>query len=86
MGIEQRKHQRRNVRHPAIILKNDGSLFRQCLVKDVSAAGAMLEMQTPDKAPDEFILRLSRYGSVHRKCKVLWRSANALGVQFITAK
>lgn len=32
--------------------------------------------------PEKFTLLLSACGRVRRNCKVIWRSANELGVQF----
>jgi hypothetical protein len=61
----------------------NGSAFRLCMVNDVSATGAKLELADLDEIPNEFTLRLSKYGAVHRQCKVAWRSKTAIGVRFV---
>jgi len=55
------------------------------MMNDVSAVGAKLELQPESEIPDEFTLLLSKYGNVSRKCKVLWRSKNSVGIRFIPA-
>jgi PilZ domain len=52
-------------------------------MKDVSATGAKLELQTQSEIPDEVTLVLSKYGNVRRKCIVSWRSNAAIGVRFV---
>ena len=88
MNIENRKTPRRAVQHPAVVLNGNGSVFCLCTMKDVSATGAKLEMVKTDTAtqreiPMEFTLLLSKYGNVRRRCRVSWRSENALGVEFV---
>jgi hypothetical protein len=85
MSLENRAAQRRYVRHPAILLNGDGSIFCLCTMKDVSATGAKLELQTDSEVPDRFTLLLSKYGKVRRECKVSWRSKTAIGIRFVVA-
>jgi hypothetical protein len=82
---EQRSARRRITRHPGLLLNPDGSILCPCMMNDVSAEGAKLELQSQGQIPDEFTLLLSKYGNVSRKCKVLWRSKNSVGIRFITA-
>jgi PilZ domain len=85
MGIENRKTRRRVVQHPAMVLNRDGSISCLCMMKDVSATGAKLELQTDSEVPDEFILLMSKYGNVRRECKISWRTKTAIGVRFVVA-
>ncbi len=82
MSKESRKHVRRVVRQPAAIL-NDGSILSECMVLDVSASGAKIEIKAPNEVPEQFILLLSRDGKVRRQCQVIRRSEADVGVQFI---
>jgi hypothetical protein len=36
------------------------------------------------KLPDEFILVLAKQAKVHRRCRVVWRGGDAVGVRFST--
>jgi hypothetical protein len=40
---------------------------------------------TPCEVPDEFTLRLSKYGNVNRDCKISWRADTVIGVHFVVA-
>jgi len=53
-----------------------------CIVRNLSETGASLEIANPVGVPDEFIL-LIKPESLKRKCRVAWRSANRIGVQFL---
>jgi hypothetical protein len=55
------------------------------MMKDVSASGAKLELLTPCEIPDEFTLRLSKFGNVHRDCRISWRTETVIGVRFVVA-
>jgi len=80
-GPELRKSPRRNVRYPAKIDVGDGSAAHACNLSDISATGARLTAAAAQELPDEFTLQL---GAVRRKCRVVWRSDNQLGVQFLS--
>jgi PilZ domain len=80
---EQRNARRRATHHPSLLTKSDGSIICLCLMKDVSATGAKLELQTQSEIPNEVTLVLSKYGNVRRKCIVSWRSTAAIGVRFV---
>lgn len=62
----------------------DGSASKACEILDISEGGARLRplMCAPDAVPDAFTLLLSACGKVRRRCRVAWRSASELGVQF----
>jgi hypothetical protein len=63
----------------------DGSWQRQCTVFDISASGARLILRDPSHHPDrsEFFLLLSSVGAVHRRCKVVRRAGDQIGVKFL---
>jgi hypothetical protein len=80
---ESRKAVRHYVRHGARLISADGTALGACLMQDVSAGGACLELKTPDALPDNFILVLSRDGQLRRQCSVVWRAKSTIGVEFI---
>jgi hypothetical protein len=59
MSPEFRKSKRRHVHHGARIMNNDGSALGECVMADLSATGARLQVKQPATLPDEFILLLS---------------------------
>jgi hypothetical protein len=62
----------------------DGSASTTCEVIDISQGSARLRplMCTPKMLPERFVLLLSACGRVRRNCRVIWRSAGEVGVQF----
>jgi hypothetical protein len=52
-----------------------------CIVDNFSNGGAKISSVRPETVPDEFMLRITPH-SPPRKCHVIWRSADALGVEF----
>jgi PilZ domain len=85
MSADRRKNTRRLVRQIGTMLNTDGSILGECLMSDVSKTGARLRLQNSIELPDRFTLLLSRNGRVRRQCSVIWRSENALGVQFLAS-
>src|SRR3569623_2106385 len=52
-----------------------------CTIRNMSPTGAALEVGSPVGIPDEFTLLVTPE-FVKRNCRVAWRSANRIGVQF----
>ena len=82
--FDKRKAVRRNIRHRALILRLDNSVVDDCAVTDISATGAQIRSNAVDDFPDEFRIVLAKGGKVHRRCAVVWRSKNRIGVRFVT--
>jgi hypothetical protein len=57
-----------------------------CTVSDLSNSGAKLHCPDAASLPDEFLLHLAPGGTlVPRACRVVWRSANDVGVEFTSS-
>jgi hypothetical protein len=82
MGEEQRKSERKALAQSASI-ENSLACTLNCILLDISEGGVKLQISEPTLVPDEFILLLSRFGSVRRRCSVVWRSDDQLGAQFL---
>ena len=80
---EKRKNLRRTVTYPAFLDLGDGAPARPCKLRDASAEGAQLSVADPNSLPDEFILALSFDGAARRRCRVMWRTDDQVGVQFL---
>lgn len=83
MRPEHRKSPRRKVRNGARMIGANGSVLGTCVMIDLSATGAQLQVKAPDTLPDELILLLSHDGQLRRPCSVAWRSETAIGVRFV---
>jgi hypothetical protein len=53
----------------------------ECIIRNMSEAGACLEVQSPFGIPNSFIL-LIRPEIIKRSCEVAWRNGNRMGVRF----
>ncbi|MBB6483959.1 PilZ domain-containing protein [Rhizobium lusitanum] len=65
----------------AKIIFNEGHSVYDCLVKNLSDTGAMIQIENPLAAPNAFDLQLSDNRLL--TCEVRWRKINSMGVQFV---
>jgi hypothetical protein len=77
---EKRKHPRIDVAEPAYV-SSDGSVM-SCVVRNMSAAGAAIDVENPAFVPQRFRLVLARDASV-RDCRVIWIQKNRIGLAFV---
>jgi hypothetical protein len=49
----------------------------------VAVGGAKIAVHEAIELPAEFVLVLNRNGTVNRRCQVVWRANNEIGVSFI---
>jgi hypothetical protein len=52
-----------------------------CRVRNLSPAGACLEVASQLGVPDDFVLVVAS-DHLHKPCHVIWRTATRLGVEF----
>jgi hypothetical protein len=81
---EPRHAARRRMLKAGVIAYNNRFCTLPCMVRDVSATGARLRVDTSVSAPDTFDLIIESDG-LEASCEVVWRKANELGVRFIGA-
>ena len=74
--------------HAVNLMAVDGTWRRPCVLKDVSATGARLEVDgsTDVLTSREFFLVLSSTGLVFRRCQLVWINGATVGVHFIFDK
>jgi hypothetical protein len=87
MSDERRKSLRKPFSHPASLLHPDGKPICGCTLRDISETGARLRIGERVEAgnpqlPSKFILAISKSGNVFRRCEVVWRNQNEIGVRF----
>lgn len=64
-----------------IIFNNHNSTV-DCIIKNISASGAKIELSNALSIPSEFDLDVPQKGRIYR-ARMMWRDAEALGVEFI---
>jgi hypothetical protein len=82
MFAEQRKAVRRPVHLPAKIDAGQGSPMRDCTLVDISDLGARLAINHAENVPDVFAIFLSPFARPFRKCRLVWRKDEHVGVEF----
>jgi hypothetical protein len=72
-------------RRPVNLMGVDGTWRRTCLLVDVSASGAKLEIDGPADVlqSKEFFLVLSSTGLAFRRCEMIWVDGSQIGVRFV---
>lgn len=81
MYKDKRKSVRRQMRYTAWLVLDDDAL-QGCALSDISETGARIDVEDSDTVPDGFLLRLSGNGAARRKCRVVWRKPQQIGVKF----
>jgi hypothetical protein len=78
---ERRKFQRKRVLKSAKIIFNQRVSTLDCIVKNLSDAGACLQLASPVGFPTTFELTLEGDRSL-RPCRVVWQGVDRIGVAF----
>jgi PilZ domain len=81
MRTERRRNYRIQWHSRAMISSCDGDWSSPCVLSDFSNGGAKISGPSVRHVPDQFFLRMAR-GVRPRNCRVLWRSTEAIGVEF----
>jgi hypothetical protein len=79
--VERRKISRHRTLKAGSITFNRASGF-DCRVRNMSPAGALLEVDSQVGIPEEFVLVIES-DRLRQSCRVIWRTATRLGVTFI---
>ncbi len=80
---ERRKILRhRTLKAGSIIFNHDAGI--DCRVRNVSPAGACLEVASQVGIPDDFVLVIE-HDHLNQPCHVIWRTTTRLGVEFNAA-
>jgi hypothetical protein len=82
MRIENRNNRRVPLQLPATIDTGQDGPLQSCTLVDVSEKGARLHVDVPGTVPDEFMMWMSPQGYPRRRCRVVWRIDNEIGVTF----
>jgi hypothetical protein len=85
MVRERRQHIRRDVNYPCWLSEGKMPELIEARISNISDGGAKVICEAPEKAKKEHIvdLYLTRDRKVGRRCKVVWRSSDAIGLVFL---
>ena len=84
--MEKPAQERRNaarrlaIKEARIVFKRHGAVI-DCTIRSLSDGGACLKVESPIGIPDTFDLVYDHPSSV-RHCRVIWRKATQIGVEF----
>jgi PilZ domain len=76
---EQRKHPRTETNEPAYV--SSGGSVMHCMVRNISAEGAAIDIENPAFVPPRFRLVMAN-GSLVRECQIAWIQQKRIGVTF----
>jgi PilZ domain-containing protein len=79
--VNRRGERRQRVYKQARIIFNNGYAVFDCIVRNISDGGAMLEMETLLGIPRAFQIVLD-HDARARPCRVVWRTERRMGVAF----
>jgi hypothetical protein len=79
-----RQSERASANTPAVIGTEDDSFKAMCIVCNLSEGGAKLMLEEPTPPPSEFVLYLRPDSPIGRRCHVIWRIQNKIGVRFVS--
>ena len=82
-GANRKREVRRSLRQSAWITLDGGFAARQCVVQDISTAGARITMDDQSVASGRLRLAFARDARTGRNCQVVWRRGKSLGVKFV---
>jgi PilZ domain len=80
MQRERRQNFRVQWNSPATIHDPQRHLHRPCILSNFSNGGAEITGVRAATIPDEFMLEITRDNT--RKCRVIWRTDDTVGVEF----
>jgi hypothetical protein len=80
---QKRTDKRKPIDYPCWIDAGADQPPIECRIQDVSKSGIRLACDVPDLIPDEVTLHLTWDRTVSRRCRVVWRDSDALGLSYL---
>jgi hypothetical protein len=77
---ERRRQPRTEIDEPAYV--SSGGFVMGCMVRNISAEGAAIDVENPAFVPQRFRLVMASDSSV-RECRVAWIQKNRIGLTFV---
>ena len=83
MAPIKKREPRKQLGKLAWITLEGGFAARQCVVQDISSAGAKIVIDGAHTLPATLRLGFARDTRTGRNCQVVWRRGNRAGVKFV---
>jgi hypothetical protein len=83
MPAAKKREARKLLGQSAWITLEGGFAARQCVVQDISSAGARITLDDAANLPGTLRLAFSRDARTGHKCQVVWRRGKSAGVKFV---
>jgi len=83
MALSKKREARKLLGQQAWITLDGGFAARQCVVADISKAGARITLEDAVTLPAIFRLAFSRDARTGHTCQVVWRRGKSAGVKFV---
>jgi hypothetical protein len=83
MALTKKREARKSFGQTAWITLDGGFAARQCVVQDISSAGAKICVDEAVSLPARLRLAFSRDARTGRECQVVWRSGKTAGIKFV---
>jgi hypothetical protein len=77
---EKRKYPRTEISEPAYV--SSGGSVMSCVVRNISAEGAAIDIENPAFVPARFRLVMANDSSVY-ECKIAWIQQKRIGLTFV---
>jgi hypothetical protein len=83
MLAAKKREARKLLGQSAWITLEGGFAARQCVVQDISSAGAKIALDDAATLPATLRLAFSRDARTGHKCQVVWRRSRSAGLKFV---
>ena len=83
MAATRKREPRKRLGQPAWITLDGGFAARQCVVQDISSAGAKIVVEGAQSLPATLRLGFARDARTGHNCQVVWRRGNMAGLKFV---
>jgi hypothetical protein len=84
MVENRRLHVRRNLFAPGRILHPKAAF--ECMLHNISAGGALVSVEGAGDIPKHFILQIPGNHEIRRRCVLVWRDGDWVGMKFAEPK
>ena len=83
MPAPKKRESRKSLGRPAWITLDGGFAVRQCVVQDISSAGARISVDNAATLPAKLRLAFARDARTGHRCQVVWRRGSSAGLKFV---